>query len=98
MKTAFKTALLALGLATALAGAAGTASADPRFQADHPRRVEVNDRLAHLHRRIAFERRHGEMSAREAHVLRTDLHRIRRHERVFAGRHHDRLILAKKYS
>lgn len=91
MKTTLKAALLAMGLATALAGAATSASAETTWQRHHPARVEVNHRLAHLHRRAVIERREGEMGVRKAHVVRAEERGIRMQERRFASRHHGHL-------
>ncbi len=87
MKTSIKAALLALGLATALAGAATSASAETQWQRHHPARVEVNHRLAHLHRRVVVERREGLMGVRKAHYVRAEERGIRHQERRFASRH-----------
>ena len=87
MKTSIKAALLAMGFATALAGAATSASAETTWQRHHPARVEVNHRLAHLHRRAVIERRGGEMGVRKAHFIRREERGIRLQERRFASRH-----------
>ena len=47
--------------AVLLAGSAGTAFADTPWEMNHPRRDEVNDRLAHQDHRIDRERRDGEI-------------------------------------
>ena len=87
MKTSIKAALLALGLATALAGAATSASAETQWQRHHPARVEVNHRLAHLHRRVVVERREGLMGVRKAHYIHREERGIRLQERRLASRH-----------
>ena len=73
-------ALAALTLAFA-----GTASAATQWDASHPRRVEVNHRLANQDRRIHQEVREGEMSRAEANRLHREDHRIRREERLMAS-------------
>lgn len=79
-----KTALMAI-VGVLLAGAAATgASAETRWQADHPRRVEVNHRLAKQAVRISSERRAGEISGAKAYRLHVADHRIRLQERRFA--------------
>lgn len=79
-----KSALLAL-MGLVMAGSAVTgASADTRWQAGHPRREEVNQRLNHQNARIHQERRDGELNARQAHHLHMADHRIRMQERRFA--------------
>lgn len=90
MKTGMKAVLLALGFATALAGATA-ASADTPWQKHHPRREEVNARLAHQSRRVTIERREGDLSGPKAHFVRAQDRAIRVQERMFASRHHGRL-------
>ena len=88
MNSKLKTLLAACGLVVALAGAAGAAQADTRWQAHHPRREEVNNRLANQDHRIIHERRDGELTAWQAHRLHMADARIRMQERWFAR--HDR--------
>ena len=76
-----------LGLAMA-AGAAGAASAATTpWQAHHPRRVEVNHRIAHLNRSIRVERRDGELTAARARRLHERAHLVRVQERHDARTH-----------
>ena len=90
-----KTALLAI-LGLALTGtAAGAASAETPWQANHPARVEVNHRVANQERRITAERRAGVISARKAHRLRAADHRILRRERRMAAMHGGHLTRAQ---
>jgi len=75
--------LVVMGLV--LAGSAVTSAfADTTWQANHPRRVEVNHRLANQNSRIHEERREGELTGRQAHRLHVADHHIRRQERRFA--------------
>ncbi|MBV8593719.1 MAG: hypothetical protein JOZ27_05405 [Caulobacteraceae bacterium] len=80
-----KTLILA-GASLALVGATATSSfADTRWQARHPRREEVNNRLANQNRRIRQEVKEGEMSHRQAAALHQDDRQIRREERLMAA-------------
>jgi hypothetical protein len=63
----------------------GTASAATNWDASHPRRAEVNLRLANQDRRIHQEVREGEMSPNKAIRLHRDDHQIRREERLMAS-------------
>lgn len=81
-----KLIVAALGFAVALGGVSA-ASAETRWEHRHPRRDQVNDRLAHQDARIHQERREGEISAAEARRLHRADHRIRMTERRDA-RHH----------
>jgi len=85
MTQGFKLAILGLSLATAVAGTTG-ASATTRWQGRHPRRAEVNHRLAHQSHRIAHERREGELTGVQAHDLRAQDRGIRAQERFDASR------------
>jgi hypothetical protein len=83
--TKFKTLMLAaVGFAIAGSAVATGASAETYFQATHPRRAEVNHRLAVQDHRINAERREGLISARRAHYLHRQDRRIRREERIDA--------------
>ena len=59
-------------------------SAATRWQASHPRRVEVNHRLDNLNAGVHQERRDGQLTAGQAHALHAELHQIRREERGMA--------------
>jgi hypothetical protein len=95
MNTSLKFAALAMGLAVALAGT-GSALADTPWQAHHPRREEVNDRLARQNHRIAMERREGELTGRKVHELRAEDRGIRNQERDYASRRHGRITRAER--
>ncbi len=75
--------LVVMGLM--LAGSAATAaSAETPWQANHPRRVEVNHRLQTQNLRIREERRAGEITPAKARRLHAADRRIARQERRFA--------------
>ena len=96
MKLTFELALAALGAMTLLTAATG-ASAQTPWQHHHPRRVEVNHRLANQNHRIRQERREGELSARQAHALHMEDRGIRGQERMYASRHHGHLTRAEQH-
>lgn len=89
--------LIALfGAAVALGGAA-TASAGP-WQDHHPRRVEVNHRLANQNMRIDHAVREGRIAPREAANLHHQDRVIRheeRHDAAFHGSHLTRVEQAR---
>lgn len=64
---------------------AGVASAQTQWDATHPRRAEVNHRLANQDRRIHHDVREGDMTHAEATKLHRDDHKIRREERLMAS-------------
>lgn len=79
--------ILAAGLAIAIGlGAAAQASADTVWQQHHPRREEVNNRLANQSHRISQERREGELTRSQARDLRAEDRGIRAQERFYASR------------
>jgi hypothetical protein len=73
--------LIAAMGAAVLAGGAGAASAATPWQHHHPRRVEVNHRIAHLNRSIRVDRREGKITAAEAGRLHRHVHQVRVQER-----------------
>ena len=80
-KTFALTALVAV-----LAGATGsTFAADTKFEQNHPRREQVNNRLENQGDRIAKEVKEGEMSKGKAAHLRKEDRKIRREERLMAS-------------
>ena len=79
-----KKAITTLWMAAVLLGTAGSASAWPWAQT-HPRRAEVNHRLANQDRRINSERREGEISGQQARVLHSEDRSIRQEERSMAS-------------
>ena len=77
--------IFALSLAFAGTIAAGSANA-AWWSDNHPRRAEVNTRLARQSHRIAEERHEGELTARQARYLHAEDHGIRAQERFYASR------------
>jgi hypothetical protein len=73
-------ALLSLGV---MAGTTGLASAN--WDQKHPRRAEVNGRLAVQNLRIKQEVREGDLTHKQAHALHAEDRTIRREERFMAG-------------
>jgi hypothetical protein len=70
----------------ALAGLATSALADDtQWQKNHPRREQVNNRLANQNKRIDQERKEGEISKAQAHKLHSEDHAIRQEERTMAS-------------
>ena len=95
MKTSTSLTALILGLAIAAVGVTA-ASAETSWQAHHPRRVQVNHRLAHQNVRIAVQRRRGDLSHAQARELRSEDRGIRGQERFDASRHDSHLTPAEQ--
>ena len=68
----------------ALSGLATNALAETQWQKDHPRREQVNNRLAKQNKRIKQERREGAISKAQAQKLHSEDRAIRREERTMA--------------
>ena len=81
-----KLALVAVAFA-ALGLSATGASAETWWQHTHPRRAEVNERLAYQNFRINREVREGEVAPWQARRLHRDDFAIRREERTMASFH-----------
>jgi hypothetical protein len=96
MKTGMKIATAVMGLAVALAGVS-TASATTRWQAHHPRRAEVNRRLARQNHRITAERRDGQLTVAQAHDLRAQDRGIRGQERFDASHDDGHITKAEQH-
>src|ERR1700688_2172883 len=79
--------LSAAVIAAALVGAAGTASADTTWQKNHPRREQVNHRLANQNKRIHQDVRNGTLTKGQAAALHKDDHQVRQEERDMASQH-----------
>jgi hypothetical protein len=77
---------LALAFAAATAASLSTgAFAETQWQKDHPRRTEVNGRLANQDQRIHHEVKEGEISRSQANALHREDHQIRNEERAMAS-------------
>ncbi len=89
-------AILAMGLVLA-AGAASATTDQTVWQQHHPRRVEVNHRLARQDARIHQERREGQIDAAKAYRLRRADARIRGQERHYAALHNGHISKFEKH-
>jgi len=95
-----RTALTAATLILSLGGLASTAFADSdtQWQKDHPRREQVNNRLAHQNKRIKQERKEGEISKAQAQKLHSEDHAIRQEERTMASTNGGHITKAEQKS
>ena len=69
--------------ATASVGSA--LAAEGQWEKNHPRRAEVNDRLANQNKRINQEVKEGEISKGQAAKLHREDRQVRREERAMAS-------------
>jgi len=77
--------LIMTALTATFAGLAGNAFAETNWQKNHPRRTEVNKRLANQNRRIHNDVKDGDMSKAKAAQLHHEDHQIRHEERDMAS-------------
>jgi hypothetical protein len=78
--------LIAVAAVALLGGSiASTSFAATQWQKDHPRRTEVNARLAHQNARIHEERKEGDLTKAQAANLHKEDHQIRTEERLMAS-------------
>ena len=86
MSKPIRTALTVAALTLSLSGFAASAMADEtQWQKDHPRRTEVNDRLANQNARIHNEVKDGQINKAQAKQLHGEDHAIRTEERTMAS-------------
>src|SRR5207244_12629969 len=76
---------IALALSFTLVGVSAiSASAETQWERNHPRRDQVNDRLANQNRRINHELKEGEITKQQANQLHREDRAIRHEERTMA--------------
>ncbi len=85
MITSTRRAVTVLLMSMSLTGVATSVLADTKWEQNHPRREQVNNRLANQNKRIKNEVAGGEMSKGEAAKLHKDDRQIRREERAMAS-------------
>src|ERR1700744_720174 len=88
------TAALSLGVAALSASSASALG----WRASHPRRAEVNARLANQDRRIHQERKEGDITAAQAKDLHQEDHGIRADERFDASNDNGHITKAEQHS
>jgi hypothetical protein len=85
VKGAMKAAVLAVTTAFVFGTAGSAVAAETQWQKDHPRRAEVNKRLANQDRRINKEVKEGELTKGQAAKLHQEDRQIRKEERAMAS-------------
>lgn len=84
MKTITKMLPFAIMAALTFSISSG-ALAETKWEKEHPRRDQVNDRLANQNKRIHNEVKEGEMTKQQAANLHKEDHQIRQEERDMAS-------------
>jgi hypothetical protein len=98
MSTPIRTMIILSALATGLVtvSAQAASAAGDAWRDAHPRRAEVNGRLAHQQARIRHEVREGELSPERAAQLSREDHAIRLQERRMAARQDGHITAAQQ--
>ena len=86
-------ALSLTGLATV-----SFADNDTAWQKAHPRREQVNNRLANQNKRIHQERKEGEINGRQAARMHREDRTIRHEERAMASTNHGHVTKAEQHA
>jgi outer membrane murein-binding lipoprotein Lpp len=79
-----------------LAALAGTASAETAWQKSHPRRTQVNHRLANQNRRIHNDVKNGTMTKAQAAQAHHEDHQVRQEERDMASQNGSHITKAEQ--
>ena len=98
MLTSTRKFLTVAAVALSLSGFATASLAETEWQANHPRRTEVNHRLANQNRRIHQERKAGEINGRQAARLHREDHTVRREERAMARTNGGHITKAEQHA
>jgi hypothetical protein len=88
--------LTVVAVMASLAGLSTSAMAETAWQKAHPRRTEVNARLANQDRRIHKEVKEGEISRTQAASLHKDDRQIRTEERDMASQNGSHITKPEK--
>ena len=85
MSNRFHRTLTFAAAAVMLAGMVGSASAETTWQKNHPRRTQVNHRLAKQNNRIRTDVKDGTLTKGQAATLHQEDHQVRQEERDMAS-------------
>jgi hypothetical protein len=92
-----RTSLAITALLTLFSAQAATAQAkDGEWAKQHPRRAEVNARLAKQNKRIHTQVKEGELTKQQAQQLHQDDHQIRQEERDMAAQNGGHITKAEQ--
>jgi hypothetical protein len=90
-----KSIIVTLGVASA---STAVMAAETQWEKDHPRRDQVNDRLANQNKRIHQEVKSGQITKQQAAQLHKQDHQIRQEERAMASHDNGHLTKADQRS
>ncbi|MFZ1100725.1 MAG: hypothetical protein WAN26_15130 [Steroidobacteraceae bacterium] len=98
MLKVIRTVLAATVVAAALGAFVTPAMAQTQWQKDHPRRTEVNGRLANQNQRIHNEVKSGQINKAQAAQLHHEDHSIRREERTMASTNNGHITKTEQHA
>lgn len=87
-----------IGAVALLAGVATSAQAETQWQKNHPRRAEVNGRLANQDARIHNQVKNGNMSKAQAAQLHHEDHQVRQEERDMASQNGGHITKSEQHT
>src|ERR1700756_1295667 len=98
MLKSIRTALTVAVVSLSLGGLATSALADTdtKWQKNHPRREQVNERLAKQNKRIHQEVKEGDLTKAQAAKLHREDRAIRKEERTMASTNHGHITKAEQ--
>lgn len=88
--------LSSVSIASFAQASAPAGDKDTNWQKQHPRREQVNQRLANQNRRIHEEVKEGEMSKAKAAQIHKEDHQIRQEERLMASQNGGQITKAEQ--
>jgi hypothetical protein len=96
MKRTASKILTLTAVSAVIVGMTGIAAADTIWQNNHPRREQVNNRLAHQNRRIHQDVKNGTLTKGQAATLHHEDHQIRQEERDMSSQNGGHITKAEQ--
>jgi hypothetical protein len=96
MQSPSKALVLTILVALVAGTAASAYATETKWEKNHPRRDQVNDRLEHQNQRIKEQVKAGEMSKSEAAALHKEHRQIRKEERLMASQNGGHITKAEQ--
>jgi hypothetical protein len=94
--TSLRNTLALTAAALFAAGLASSAMAQTQWEKTHPRRDQVNDRLANQNKRINDEVKEGDLTKKQAAKLHQEDRKIRKEERLAASQNNGHITKAEQ--
>ncbi len=98
MSTSNRKIIGLIGAVGLLMGVAVSAQAETNWQKDHPRRTQVNSRLANQNARIHNQVKNGDLSKGQAAQLHQEDHQVRQEERDMASQNGGHITKSEQHT